>query len=245
MGTVSGMLAQARATLGLGESPAGSNHNKITAWYNDEIARIGNGPWCAMAVTYWAGHSGNLGTIFAGKGVGYAYTVWFAEKFQKEGRWHPRLAGIKPGDVVFFDWSGTRQIDRIDHVGVVEHVSGGIIYTIEGNKADRCVRVARDSTYIVGYGRPAYSESSPSKPASSSRVRAWPGTYYQLKTPMMRGDNVKWIQRRLNAKGAAPRVGVDGVFGSKTDREVKDYQKAHHLEVDGIVGAKTWASLAK
>jgi len=80
---------------------------------------------------------------------------------------------------------------------------------------------------------------------SGSSVRAWPGTLFQLKTPMMRGEAEKWIQQRLNAKGASPKLAADGVFGAKTDREVRDYQHAHKLAADGIVGRLTWGSLAK
>jgi hypothetical protein len=152
------MLAEARKTIGLGERPPGSNHNSITVWYNAHIARIGNGPWCNMAVTYWAGHSQNLPAIFAGRKIGYAYTVAHAQKFKQKKRWHAGVAGIKPGDVVFFDWNGSRLIRNIDHVGLVERVNGKKIVTIEGNTTgDRCRRVVRDAKFIVGYGRPAYT----------------------------------------------------------------------------------------
>jgi hypothetical protein len=150
------MLAQARGTLGMGEHPPGSNHNEITVWSNRYIERIGNGPWCNMAVTYWAGHSGNLRAIFAGRGIGYADTVKHARKFQSKHRWHTGTAGIRRGDVVFFDWSGTHSIGNIDHVGVVEKVRGGTIITIEGNASNKCRRIPRDHRYIVGYGRPRY-----------------------------------------------------------------------------------------
>jgi hypothetical protein len=159
VGTVSGMLAEAKKTIGMGESPPKSNHNKITEWYNSNIARIGNGAWCNMAVTYWAGHSANLGAIFAGKGIGFALTTAHARQFQKKGRWHAGAAGIKPGDIVFFDWKASRAMQNIDHVGVVERVSGKRIVTIEGNTTgDSCRRMVRDAKYIVGYGRPAYGK---------------------------------------------------------------------------------------
>jgi CHAP domain len=154
---VNRMLAQARKTIGLGEKPPGSNHNRITVWYNKHIARIGNGPWCNMAVTYWAGLSANLAAIFAGKRIGYAYTVAHAQKFKQKGRWRVGVAGIRRGDVVFFDWGGSRLIRNVDHVGLVEQVKGKKIITIEGNTTgDRCRRVVRNARFIVGYGRPAY-----------------------------------------------------------------------------------------
>lgn len=153
------MLAEARKSIGLGESPPGSNHNKITVWYNKNIAKIGNGPWCNMAVTYWAGHSTNLPAILAGKNIGYAYTVAHAQKFKKKGLWHTGVAGIQAGDVVFFDWKGSHSIANVDHVGVVEKVEGKKIITIEGNTTgNKCRRVVRDAKFIAGYGRPAYGQ---------------------------------------------------------------------------------------
>lgn len=143
----------------MGEKPPGSNHNKITQWYNQHIDRIGDGAWCNMAVTYWAGRSSNLPAILGGKHIGYAATVAHATKFRKKGRWHAGVAGIKPGDIVFFDWDGSRSIGRIDHVGIVEQVRGKKIITIEGNTTgDKCRRMVRDGKYIVGYGRPLYGK---------------------------------------------------------------------------------------
>lgn len=58
-----------------------------------------------------------------------------------------------------------------------------------------------------------------------------------------RGADVTYLQQRLTAKGYG--VGkIDGDFGQKTLEAVKAYQAEHGLKVDGIVGAKTWASLA-
>lgn len=78
---------------------------------------------------------------------------------------------------------------------------------------------------------------APSKPGE------WPGVHFKLTDPMMHGSDVKWIQQQLNAKGAKPKLDADGWFGRLTDREVKDYQKTKKLQVDGVVGARTWASL--
>lgn len=239
MSTAEAMLAQARALLGLSGRP-----NKVTREYAERHgAAFLEASWCDMGVTYEARHSGNAAAALpAGD---RAYTVWHAEDGQKLGRWYPGTTAnvkghCKPGAIVFFDWDGTDQIGRIDHVGVAEvNLGDGRIQTIECNTSDACKRRVRAANVIAGFWNPAYAT------AAASDARAWPGVYYRLKTPMMRGENEKWIQRRLNAKGASPKLGVDGVFGPRTDREVRDYQKAHGLDVDGIVGAQTWASLAK
>lgn len=56
-------------------------------------------------------------------------------------------------------------------------------------------------------------------------------------------DTVKKLQTLLNQNGAA--LETDGIFGPKTDKAVRDYQKAHSLQVDGIVGPQTWGALLK
>lgn len=60
------------------------------------------------------------------------------------------------------------------------------------------------------------------------------------RTPKMKGDDVKWLQQKLNI-AVAP-VGV-GVFGDATDAGVRRFQKQHGLKVDGVVGPITWAKL--
>jgi peptidoglycan hydrolase-like protein with peptidoglycan-binding domain len=53
------------------------------------------------------------------------------------------------------------------------------------------------------------------------------------------GEEVKTLQQAL---GITP---VDGMFGPRTKRAVKEYQAAHGLPVDGWVGPRTWAKLAE
>lgn len=51
------------------------------------------------------------------------------------------------------------------------------------------------------------------------------------------GISVRWVQWALNQAGFV--VKIDGEFGSKTDKAVKEYQKSHGLTVDGKVGPAT------
>lgn len=56
------------------------------------------------------------------------------------------------------------------------------------------------------------------------------------------GSEVKHLQMMLNEIYGSV-LNVDGIFGSKTESLVKQYQEDNHLVVDGIVGANTWKSL--
>jgi GH25 family lysozyme M1 (1,4-beta-N-acetylmuramidase) len=53
------------------------------------------------------------------------------------------------------------------------------------------------------------------------------------------GSFVNYLQYRLGG------LKIDGIFGSLTLTAVKTYQTSHALNVDGIVGTLTWASLMK
>jgi len=221
MGTIAGMLAQARALLGLGESPPGSNHNKITTWYGFD------GAWCDMAISYEAGHSDNLSAMM-GK---FAYTVAHAQAFQAHGRWHYGLGGIRQGDIVFFDWSGSRSIGAIDHVGLVEAVhSNGTITTLEGNTSDMFLRRVRNGSVVVGYGRPAYGDASPMPPTDGIlRVGST-------------GSAVRTLQTNLNKVMGSGLV-VDGDFGPKTEAAVEAFQRRYGITVDGEYGPQSAAMM--
>jgi len=57
------------------------------------------------------------------------------------------------------------------------------------------------------------------------------------------GPLVEELQRLLNAAGAEPPLQVDGAFGPATLAAVMDFQRAHGLDPDGIVGPLTSAQL--
>ena len=59
--------------------------------------------------------------------------------------------------------------------------------------------------------------------------------------PLMRGPDVKVVQRGLKKAGFA--IKVDGVFGAKTEKAVKAFQQRRGLQIDGIVGPATLHAL--
>ena len=221
MGTAAGMITQARKLLGTTEQPPGSNHNLVTVWYGFD------GPWCDMSVSYEAGHSDNLPAVF-GK---FAYTVAHATAFQSHGRWHYGLGGARPGDVVFFDWSGTRAIANIDHVGLIEAVhSNDTITTLEGNTSDGFYRRLRNSACVVGYGRPEYGDAAPLPPSDGIlRVGST-------------GNAVRKLQQDLNTVMGSG-LTVDGDFGPLTEAAVEAFQHKYKLAVDGEYGPQSAAMM--
>lgn len=231
MGSAKAQIASARKLLGMGEP------NKVQKWYRKRngSAYSGNFAWCDANVTYEAVDSGNYQQVCFGKD--YAYTVAHAAKFAAKGQWHTDVKGIRAGDIVFYDWGGSNSRSKIDHVGVVEYVSGGAVHTIEGNTSDKCLRRVRDRSTIVGYGRPKYgagSSSTPAKPASAGKYVL--KRVLKRKSPMMHGPDVKRLQKKVGAS-------ADGWFGPKTDAKVKAFQKKHKLHLDGDVGANTAKAL--
>jgi hypothetical protein len=225
-GTAADLIREARKSLGTSEYPPGSNHNYVTQWYNEHVARVGDGPWCDMSVTMWGARAAISDLV--GK---FAYTVYHAQWFEKYGRWHEGTAGIRAGDVVFFDWGGSRRIGNIDHVGIVERVDGDEIHTIEGNSGDVCKRVVRDDTYIVGYGRPAYAAPCVVAPSAADVLKKG-----------STGDRVRALQRALNKVFSAG-LDVDGEYGPKTVAAVKKLPARGKLREDGEYGPNSAKAL--
>ena len=112
--------------------------------------------WCACFVSWCANECGYLDAGVIPKFAGCVNGVqWFKDR----GLWQDKSYEPRPGDIIFFDWSGENGQDgSVDHVGIVEKVENGFVYTIEGNSSNSC----RERWYsighyeIYGYGTPAY-----------------------------------------------------------------------------------------
>ena len=76
-----------------------------------------------------------------------------------------------------------------------------------------------------------------------------PGGYCEVKLRILgigdTGNDVVALQGILEAHGYDLDYcgGCDGIFGQGTEYAVERYQQTHNLDVDGVVGEKTWASL--
>ena len=132
-----------------------------------QVGNIGGGPywswygfgsrveWCACFVSWCADQCGYIDTGVCPKFSGCGNGVQW---FQERGQWLDGSAKPVPGMVIFFDWDNKGgsgpQDGEADHVGIVQKVEDGIIYTVEGNSGNLC-RVNRypiGHYEILGYG---------------------------------------------------------------------------------------------
>ena len=125
------------------------------SWYGFE-SRVS---WCACFVSWSADQCGSIDAGIIPKFSGCVTGVTW---FRGQNRWLDGSVEPNPGMIIFFDWDnkgGSGPQDGLaDHVGIVQRVENGIVYTIEGNSGDSC----RQNQYpvghyeILGYGVIAY-----------------------------------------------------------------------------------------
>lgn len=149
----SNVLSVAANEIGVKEQPANSNNVKYNDWFYEGPNH--NYAWC-MAFIQWVFAHANLPlpvkTASCSVLARYAKThkQWITQDF-------------KPGDIVFFDWTGNRK--STVHTGIVESVNkNGTVVTIEGNTSyddqsnGGCVmRRIRSIKFITGAYRPWYN----------------------------------------------------------------------------------------
>lgn len=108
--------------------------------------------WCACFVSWCADQCGYLDS---GTYPKFSGCVFGMQWFQQRGLWLDGSAEPVPGMLIFFDWANQDGVP--DHVGIVEKVEDGTVYTVEGNSRDMCrqKQYSLGSGVILGYGMPA------------------------------------------------------------------------------------------
>ncbi len=112
--------------------------------------------WCACFVSWCADKCGYISSGIIPKFSGCINGV---DWFKSRGQWIGNSFEPSPGMIIFFDWDDEDGQDgNADHVGIVEKVENGRVYTIEGNTADSCRQRSYPVGYyqILGYGIPTY-----------------------------------------------------------------------------------------
>ena len=183
MTPVERLISAARAEIGylekatnaqLEDKTANAGHNNWTKYaaFLDDLKIVYNGrkngyAWCDMFVdwcfiTTFGLTIGMDMTFQPDKGCGAGCT-WSARYYKENGKFHKD--DPQPGDQIFFTKDGGA---TSYHTGLVEKVSGGRVYTIEGNTSSAagvvenggCVRdksYPLTASYIMGYGTPDWN----------------------------------------------------------------------------------------
>ena len=137
-----------QAIVQVAASQEGKGGTTYWSWYGFG-SRV---EWCACFVSWCADQSGYIQSGVIPK---FSLCSDGVKWFESKGRFRDASYTPAAGDIIFFDWGNN---GTIDHVGIVESVSGGTVNTIEGNSGDKVARRSYSigSSNIYGYGVPAY-----------------------------------------------------------------------------------------
>lgn len=239
-------------TSWVGAIKGDARHKAIIDAYNS-IKPLPNGyklkytdHWCAGTISA-AYHVAGLDVIFPAS----ASCSDMINKAKKMGIWVEDDAYIpSPADAVLYDWDDGTNYATTDckgapeHVGCVQKVEGGYIYVVEGNMkkpsqvGTRKLKI--NGRYIRGFITPNFGDTK--EPVKV--VKENPGAARPLLKKGSTGSAVLELHKILRTKkyGVNP---YNNVFDDLTEMCVKHFQAANKLEVDGIVGSKTWGALYK
>lgn len=150
-----------------------------------------------------------------------------------------------PGTAVFVDKNGDKS-----HIGL--YVGNGKVIEEASTQAGACTSnlTAGKWTYFGRLKGVSYSsQNAPEQPSSPSEDKSSTQSLPTLKRGS-KGEYVSLLQTMLANKGySLGSCGVDGDFGTATEKAVKAFQKTHDgpdgraLAIDGVVGPATWWAL--
>lgn len=209
-------------------------------WKKDADAKNDNYYRAALYGAKWVGHmvadcSGMFVWAFKQYGMGMSHisSNIFKSYCSKKGKLNDTLKKtLLAGTAVFTGQTAGNH----PHVGL--YVGGGKVIEASGTEAGVCTSNITEKKWTF-YGElkdVSYDGSIP-VPIDDNKL------------PTLRkgskGEYVTLLQTKLKNKGYdLGKWGVDGDFGSATEKAVKEFQKDNGLSpVDGIVGEKTWKAL--
>ena len=134
------------------------------------------------------------------------------------------LKELQAGDLVF------DKKKEATHVGT--YIGEGYVIESKGRDAGVVKRKVSEGPWVIGGRLNWFSNDIPVLTRNLKYV----------KDNLMKGEDVKQAQERLNLKGCDAGV-EDGIFGIKTMDATIEFQTENGLEVDGIIGQNTWAKL--
>ena len=216
-------------------------------WKTDHEAKKNKYYLSALYGSKWIGHnvadcSGLFRWAFKQFGIAVSHssnTLWRSYCSSKGSLSKGKRTDGKPllnGTAVFVNKSGNRT-----HIGL--YVGDGKVIEASGTKVGVIESKITDSKWNE-WGELKnvdYSKNDDQKgdddPVADVKPTLRKGS---------KGEYVTLLQTKLFQLGYdLGKYGVDGDFGSATEKAVKAFQKAHGLTQDGVVGTRTWAELDK
>ncbi len=142
-------LASAQSQVGVREATGNNDGTPATRYSGGRQE-----PWCANFVAWNFRQAGNP---LPGNQRMLASVQYMEDQMKRTGAFIPRgTQQPRPGDIIFFSNRGGSDAGGGRHVGIVERVENGRVYTVEGNSGNAVRRrdYPLDLARISGYGRP-------------------------------------------------------------------------------------------
>ena len=248
------LCAWAMIQVGYHEGANNSNRYADTPGLSEMYGWIPqNQPWCDVFVDSGFiscfGLAAACAMTYQPMGAGSALCRQSAQYYKTAGAW---ATSPEIGDQIFFYSGGD-----INHTGIVVRVDGGSVHTVEGNSSDMVAErvYSVSDSRIAGYGRPNWAAVNlegikdygvgvePGEPGIVEKQRSYTLSFPYLSKGST-GDSVWVLQTLLQAHNiSVGPFGADKDFGSDTELAVRQYQRKHGLQADGIVGPDTGAAL--
>lgn len=152
----------------------------------------------------------------------YQNAVWLLAHLCKKYGWDPYKAVLTHHEVT------TKKLSNTDHIDP-QHLWDGLGLDYNLAKLRKDVAAAMKDSSFTPSTNVVETKGDNSKPVLKKGSS---------------GSYVSDLQDELNKLGYDCGA-VDGVFGTNTEKQVKKFQADYKLDVDGVVGEKTWAALDK
>ena len=146
---------------------------------------------------------------------------------------------LKPGTAVF---THNKKTDVRGHVGL--YIGNGMVIEAEGTLKG-VIKSKITASKWVEWGELKYVDYSDNSVVITNPIKdTTPAKkIYPTLRRGSKGEDVTLLQTLLAKDGST--LVIDGIFGIGTQSAVRAFQKKYGLEVDGIVGLKTWGKLCE